>query len=225
MASTTDTPSSLDHVSYLKQALDLACKSPPKPTNFRVGALIVSPTPQPYIVSWGYTLELPGNTHAEQCCLAKLASHQGISEADVGAAIPAGSIIYSTMEPCGKRLSGASPCVQRIIDTRKNNPEAGIRKVYFGVREPGTFVGESQGCKMLTEAGIEWEHVPGLEEEILAVATTGHGQNEGEEIAEQSQTTGKNGIDDITEEDRQRQAALPRNPKKRMMEAVPPPPP
>lgn len=212
---------SMDHLSYLRQALDLARRSPPKPTNFRVGAILVSPLPKPYVVSWGYTLELPGNTHAEQCCLSKLAAHQQISEANVGAAIPHGSVLYSTLEPCGKRLSGNVHCVQRIIDTRRDKPEGGIRKVYFGVKEPGTFVGTSAGCQMLTDAGVEWEHLPGMEEEILAVATAGHADEANNRVREEP---AKNSIDDITEEERQRQAALPRNPKKRMMEEVPPPP-
>jgi pyrimidine deaminase RibD-like protein len=69
-------PSKSDHFSYLQQALDLARKSPPKPTNFCVGALIASYTlnGSSEILSTGYTLELPGNTHAEQCALSKLAS-------------------------------------------------------------------------------------------------------------------------------------------------------
>ena len=215
-------PPALDSLFYLKKALELARNCPPKPTNFRVGAILVSPHPKPYIVSWGYTLELPGNTHAEQCCLTKLASHQRIPEADVGAAIPIGSVLYSTLEPCGRRLSGNVPCVQRIIDTRRHNPEGGIRKVYFGVKEPGTFVGLSAGCQMLTDAGVEWEHVSGIEDDILAVATAGHGQQEEQDTVEPAESE-RRGIDDISEEERRRQMALPRNPKKRMMEEVPPP--
>lgn len=101
--------------------------------------------------------------------------------------------------------------MQRIIQTRSAGAGEGkgIRKVYFGVKEPGTFVGESEGCRMLTEAGVEWEVVTGLEEEILKVAKEGHGEGEEEK--------GTN-VDDISPEERRRQEQLPKNPKKRMME-------
>lgn len=89
--------------------------------------------------------------------------------------------------------------------------------MYFGVKEPGTFVGESEGCKMLTEAGVEWQLVSGLEKEILAVALAGH-ENKEEEMRMALGETETN-VDDISDEERKRQEQLPKNPKKRMMEA------
>ena len=122
--------------------------------------------------------------------------------------------LYTTIEPCGLRLSGSTPCVQRILFTRVGNPQGGVRKVIFGAREPGTFVQDSQSLKMLDDAGVAWEHVQGLDEEILRVAREGHVKSGDEKVAEQ----GRTGIDDISAEERRRQEALPRNPKKRMME-------
>jgi pyrimidine deaminase RibD-like protein len=266
----SSTPSSSDsntsaHWNYLQQCLSLARKSPPKPSNFRVGAMLVlrpdvpTVTRDDIVISTGYTLELPGNTHAEQCCLSKFATAHSVTEDCIGDILAAeyqnkqeereeekekkeekeldGSmrkrklLMYTTMEPCGKRLSGNTPCVQRIIQTRKSQAMGmvkGIDKVYFGVKEPGTFIAESQGCRLLSVAGIEWEHVPGLEEEILRVATAGHEARVEEAL--QPQLTEKSGtestsrnrhvtnIDDITPEERRRQEQLPRNPKKRMME-------
>ncbi|KAL2008642.1 hypothetical protein VTN00DRAFT_6836 [Thermoascus crustaceus] len=214
------------HLDYLKRCLALAEKSPPRPTNFRVGALLVhrrdngaDSTTDDTILSTGYTLELAGNTHAEQCCLSNYASVHSVPEERVGEVLPSEPgrklVMYVTMEPCGKRLSGNLPCVQRIIRTREGGRK-GIEKVYFGVKEPGTFVGESEGCKMLTAAGVEWEHVGGLEKEILAVATAGHEKRE-EEIKGAAEEVGTN-VDDIEEEERRRQEQMPRNPKKRMME-------
>lgn len=197
-----------DHKPHIFHALSLAKNSPPKPTNFRVGALLVDLSTNT-ILSTGYTLELPGNTHAEQCCLSKYAANKGVALHDVGQALPEeGAVMYVTMEPCGRRLSGKVSCVERIIWTRDAG-RRGIVKVYFGVKEPGTFVGESEGCKKLSEVGVEWEHVPGMEEEILAVATAGHGKEE-----EKQETN----VDNIGEEERRRQEQIPRNPKKRMME-------
>lgn len=213
---------STTNLTHLQTCLSLARKSPPKPTNFRVGALLLlrqsNNNEEDKILSTGYTLELPGNTHAEQCCLAKYASSHSLPEERVGEVLPPPPdstddkevVLYVTMEPCGKRLSGNLPCVQRIIQTRSSSAggKGGIRKVYFGVKEPGTFVGESEGCRMLSEAGVEWEVVGGLEEEILGVAKEGH---------ESKEEQGTN-VDDISPEERRRQEQLPRNPKKRMME-------
>ncbi|EED22395.1 DRAP deaminase, putative [Talaromyces stipitatus ATCC 10500] len=227
------TSSESSHLKYLRECLKLASKSPPRPTNFRVGAILILRPDTPddtssddKILSTGYTMELPGNTHAEQCCLSNYAATHGVYEEQVADAFPSQGerkgrkiLLYVTMEPCGIRLSGNTPCVHRIIQTRKRNDDSnnnnGIDKVYFGVKEPGTFVGESQGCKMLTEAGIEWEFVGGLENEILAVATAGHDKGNQKQEAEER---GSN-IEAISQEERERQAQLPKNPKKRMMDA------
>ncbi|KAJ6049825.1 hypothetical protein N7444_006541 [Penicillium canescens] len=191
------------HTAYIKKCLTLAEKSPPRPTNFRVGALLLSrkdndPTfSDDRILSTGYTMELAGNTHAEQCCFSNYAAVHNVPDDQVSTVLPAEPgrmlIMYVTMEPCGKRLSGNVPCAQRIARTTE---------------------GVERG--MLTEAGIEWEHVSGLEREILTVATAGHENGEEEVRA----TLGEKGtdIDDISPEERRRQEEAPRNPKKRMME-------
>lgn len=164
-----------DHLQYMRLALDQAQESPPKPSNFRVGALLVD-ADTGAILSRGYTLECEGNTHAEQCCLLKLAQAHGLPEERVGEALPSNTVIYTTMEPCNLRLSGNLPCVDRIIRTRGANGEQKIKKVHLGVKEPEKFVGENEGRKKLEEHGIECIHVPGLEERILSVATAGHEQ-------------------------------------------------
>jgi pyrimidine deaminase RibD-like protein len=219
----TPQPARETHLAHLAQALDLARLSPPKPTNFRVGCVIVSYGPDRpadgggQILSTGYTLELEGNTHAEQCALTKLARQHGLDdesrlhELDVLAA-ERNVTLYTTLEPCGLRLSGNKPCVERIIDTRRNG--AGVTKVIFGAREPGTFVQDSKSLQRLDEEGVPWEYLPGLEEEILNVAMEGHKKKQ-----EEQEKQGTN-VDDITPEEKKRQEALPRNPKKRMMETV-----
>lgn len=210
-------------INYLQQTIALAKNSPPKPSNFRVGCVIVSYATQAEegeILSTGHTLELPGNTHAEQCALAKLEQ----SHSDLGSILTAerNVVLYTSLEPCGKRLSGNLPCVQRIIATRFENPTGGIRKVVFGAKEPGTFVKDSQSCRLLTEAGIEWEYLPELEEEILKVAMEGHEQKK-DESANQTEKDSKP-VGKTTDAEAQAKAAAeaaPRNPKKRMMEAPP----
>ncbi|KAJ5647015.1 hypothetical protein N7490_003387 [Penicillium lividum] len=205
------------HRPYMRKCIVLASQSPPRPTNFRVGAILLSradndPTfSDDRILSTGYTMELQGNTHAEQCCLSNFAAVHNVSEDDVGSVLPIEEgrklIMYVTMEPCGKRLSGNAPCVERITRTRQGGRE-GIHKVYFGVKEPGTFVGESAGCRMLESAGVEWEYVEGFEREILRIAMAGH-ENSEEKVRE---ALGDKAGEGEGSED------APRNPKKRMME-------
>ncbi|KAG4434458.1 hypothetical protein IFR05_010068 [Cadophora sp. M221] len=158
----------LNHVEYMREALELARISPPKPTNYRVGALIVD-TKTDTVLATGYTLECEGNTHAEQSCFIKLAEAHNVAEDELGDILPEGAVLYTTVEPCFKRLSGNLPCVERII--RLGNA---IKTVYVGVKEPEKFVGENTGRKLLEDAGIEVVLVEGLETEILEVATAGH---------------------------------------------------
>ena len=157
----------------MQLALAEARKSPPKPSNFCVGAVLVSPSnvDNP-ILATGYTLELEGNTHAEQCCLSKIALQHGVPEKDVGRVLPLDCVLYTTMEPCALRLSGNMPCVERILST--HNHGKGIKRVCVGVLEPEKFVGENNGRKRLADAGVDVVQVKGMEEEILRVATAGH---------------------------------------------------
>jgi len=126
------------------------------------------------LLATGYTLECEGNTHAEQCCFIKLAAKYECSEDDLGHTMPEGVVLYTTMEPCNKRSAGNLPCVDRILKLSNKHGEQAITKVYVGVSEPETFVGVNEGRRKLENAGIKVIHVPGMEEEILAVATAGH---------------------------------------------------
>lgn len=172
---------STDDLLLLNHALTRARLSPPKPTNFRVGALLYSPSSNPQILTTGYTLESPGNTHAEQTCFLKFAathsipaSADGEAESRLGPFLPSDIVLYTTMEPCNKRSAGNLTCVERILRVRREDGGVAITRVVCGVREPEKFVGENEGRKRLEEAGIEVVHVGGLEEEILEVATAGH---------------------------------------------------
>jgi pyrimidine deaminase RibD-like protein len=169
------------HLQHLRLALSHALSSPPKPTNFRVGALLYSPSSTPPILTTGYTLEAPGNTHAEQCCFLKLGSlhaippsYDGSVEERLGPLLPEDVVLYTTMEPCNKRSAGNLTCVERILRLRREDGGVAVRKVVCGVREPEIFVGENEGRKRLEEAGVKVVHVDGLEREILEVATAGH---------------------------------------------------
>lgn len=157
-----------DHRAYMEYALSLARKSPPKPTNFCVGAVLIDQATNT-ILADGYTLELEGNTHAEQCCLLKLAQQHGVPEAQLKDVLPRSLALYTTVEPCSERLSGNLPCAERILRLAGT-----IEVVYVGVMEPKNFVQENTGRGRLERAGVRFEHVGGLEEEILRVAKAGH---------------------------------------------------
>jgi len=152
----------------MRLALSVATRSPPKPTNYRVGAVAVDPA-KDEVLATGFTLELPGNTHAEQCCIEKLARKYSVTTEYLSDALPDVVALYTTMEPCSLRLSGNTPCVDRIIAISNR-----IKIVYVGVREPETFVSDNSSYRKLFEAGIQVVHVKGLEDDILQVATAGH---------------------------------------------------
>ena len=174
------------HTAYMRQAFSLARLSPPKPSNYRVGAVLVGEDEEGgagQVIATGYTLECPGNTHAEQCCFIKLAEKYGVAEEDLAstlttAQLPRRLALYTTMEPCSFRLSGNLPCVQRVLRLAGSGQPSSTatRKitVYCGVTEPDTFVSKNTGRATLENAGVRVVHVPGLEEDILSVATAGH---------------------------------------------------
>lgn len=154
----------------LRYAITLATKSPPKPTNYRVGAVLVD-IQSGTVTSTGYTLELEGNTHAEQCAFSKLATRLGVDEGDGLAQAMEGKphALYTTMEPCVERLSGNKPCVERVLEQRN-----WVRRVVTGVVEPEDFVSGNDGRKKLIHGGMEVLHFSGLESLILSIARAGH---------------------------------------------------
>ena len=101
-------------------------------TAYSVGCVIVK---DGQVLGTGYSREMPGNTHAEQCALDK-----------VGPAAE-GADLYTTMEPCSLRLSGNLPCVQRVIAAK-------VRRVISAVSEPPDFVAECTGLQQLRDAGV-----------------------------------------------------------------------
>lgn len=166
---------------YMRLALQQARRSPPKPSNFCVGAVLVSPSSAEPVLATGYTLEMPGNTHAEQSAFLKLAGALSLGveagkdvEPELGRRLPLDTILYTTMEPCNKRSVGNLPCVDRVLRLQSGDGAPAVRRVCVGVPEPETFVGVNEGRKRLEDAGIEFVVVRGFEKEILETATSGH---------------------------------------------------
>lgn len=132
---------SREKLDLMKLALNEADKCLPLVTAFSVGCVITieallnekdrsTSQNQEITLSTGYSRELEGNTHAEQCALTKL-----ISNYDLLSTSPANSSakwngnvvgdidlnLYTTMEPCSERLSGQDPCVDRILKFNQEN--------------------------------------------------------------------------------------------------------
>lgn len=114
-----------DHCEAVTTAFSVGCviaaasASLEQPTEPLAGVDVL----EPHALFTGFSRELPGNTHAEECALEKLVrycgrtpemrSSQAVAQAAGNA--PLELIMYTTMEPCSERLSGNAPCVDRIL--------------------------------------------------------------------------------------------------------------
>ena len=98
------------------------------------------------ILSTGYSRELPGNTHAEECCFIKL-SNDSIPWKEC--------TLYTTMEPCSKRLSGKPACAGLVLERR-------VGRVVVGVAEPPHFV-VCEGIDMLRAGDVAVDRITSAE--------------------------------------------------------------
>lgn len=132
----------------LQLAVDLAHRCPLSSSAFSVGAVIVAATGD--IVATGYSREDGTDAHAEEVALAK-ASVDSLT----------GATLYSSLEPCGERVSRQAPCTALILAT-------GIERVVFALAEPPVFV-TGHGEEQLVEAGIKVIQLPELAPGVEAV--------------------------------------------------------
>jgi pyrimidine deaminase RibD-like protein len=130
---------------HLARAAQLGLECPSSEGSFSVGAVLTDGEGQE--ISTGYTRELGESWHAEQVALEK-AARAGID--------PAGGWMYSSLEPCGNRLSGKLPCTQRIIDAK-------LLRVIYAEKEPPIFV-TGVGRDVLRKQGVEIIKLDGFEE-------------------------------------------------------------
>ncbi len=121
------------HYGNMLDALRLADQCAPTSTAFCVGCVIaVAPSHASLVqharLADGYSRELEGNTHAEQNALTKIDTHYQhfvVAASSAGTRIEARELaldLYTTMEPCSERLSGAAPCVDRILAFNRSAP-------------------------------------------------------------------------------------------------------
>lgn len=132
----TDEPTTDEQ--WLRLALQLSRRCPKTNQSFAVGAVITDQSGK--LLATGYSLEWGASWHAEHVALEKAVR--------LGHSVQGGTV-YCTMEPCSIRLSGKTPCAQRIAD-------AGISRVVFILPEPPVFV-RCEGVQFLTDRGITVE--------------------------------------------------------------------
>jgi diaminohydroxyphosphoribosylaminopyrimidine deaminase/5-amino-6-(5-phosphoribosylamino)uracil reductase len=129
---------------WLTAAIELSRRSPPTPTNYAVGAVIVGSAGVP--LATGYTGEMGPRDHAEEVALAKVdpGTGPGLS----------GATMYSSLEPCTARTSKPGTCTDLIL-------AAGIRRVVIALREPLVFV-DCHGVETLRGHGVDVVEVTDL---------------------------------------------------------------
>jgi diaminohydroxyphosphoribosylaminopyrimidine deaminase / 5-amino-6-(5-phosphoribosylamino)uracil reductase len=131
----------VDHGRWMSRALDLAHRSLPSATAFRVGAVVVDDAGRE--IAHGYSRDLDPRVHAEESALLRVAGEPRL----------AGATLYSTLEPCTRRKARSRPtCTSLII-------AAGISRVVIAWREPDIFV-TCEGVVLLAAAGIEVVELP-----------------------------------------------------------------
>nr|WP_199486438.1 dCMP deaminase [Actinomadura logoneensis] len=134
-------PGASADTAWLALACDLAALCPPSATAFSVGAVVVAPDGTE--LARGHSRESGPHDHAEEAALVKLT-----------AAVPPGTTVYSSLEPCGARRSRPRPCAELIV-------AAGIGRVVYAWREPSLFV-EGTGDEYLRAHGVEVVELPAL---------------------------------------------------------------
>lgn len=172
------------HFARMLLALELASRCEPTTTAFSVGCVVARSSSdgseQPGdgdsrgVLTTGFSREMPGNTHAEEVALERLALRcvqvqrkQNISESDNQFL---DLDLYTTMEPCSNRLSKKAPCVERILEFNRDKYRlrmpAGhtvtlrIARVFQGVKEPEDFV-KCEGTRILNDSGIAVHSIEG----------------------------------------------------------------
>jgi diaminohydroxyphosphoribosylaminopyrimidine deaminase / 5-amino-6-(5-phosphoribosylamino)uracil reductase len=151
---------------WLREAIELSRRCPPADSAFSVGAVLVAADGS--VIATGYSRERDRRDHAEEVALAKAAEGAGVpgGEGLPGEGLPgdgglAGATMYTSLEPCCRRLSRPRSCAELIV-------AAGIRRVVLAWLEPPLFVPGGGGA-WLRERGVSVVEVPDLAAAARAV--------------------------------------------------------
>jgi 5-amino-6-(5-phosphoribosylamino)uracil reductase len=134
---------------FLRWAVELSRQSPPSPTAFSVGAVIVAADGE--VLATGFSREQQDHDHAEEVALRKIGPDPRLR----------GATVYSSLVPCGARASRPVTCVQHIV-------AAGLPRVVFAWREPRLFT-DGEGAEQLRAAGLTVVELPELADRAMSV--------------------------------------------------------
>ena len=146
-------PGGPDH-RFLRWAIELSRLCPPSNTAFSVGAVIVGVDGE--VLATGYSREQEDHDHAEEVAIRKLGGASGNPDPRLRYAT-----IYTSLVPCGARVSRPVTCVQHII-------ASGISQVVYAWREPPLFA-KGDGADQLRAAGVNVTEIPALAARAEAV--------------------------------------------------------
>jgi diaminohydroxyphosphoribosylaminopyrimidine deaminase / 5-amino-6-(5-phosphoribosylamino)uracil reductase len=135
---------------WLMEAIELSRLCPSSSSAFCVGAIIVACSGA--VIATGFSRQSDPQEHAEEFAL-KCASAAGTDLA--------GATLYSSLEPCLRRVSRPVPCSELIL-------ASGIRRVVIAWREPPLFQ-PGGGAPWLAERGTEVVELPELAARAMAV--------------------------------------------------------
>jgi diaminohydroxyphosphoribosylaminopyrimidine deaminase/5-amino-6-(5-phosphoribosylamino)uracil reductase len=142
-----------DDLSRLREAIELSRRCPPSDSAFSVGAVLVGAGGS--VLATGYSRERQPHDHAEEVALARAAD-----AAEVRAEL-AGATMYTSLEPCRRRLSRPRSCAELIV-------AAGVQRVVLAWIEPPLFV-PGGGAQWLTDCGVTVVQIPELAARARAV--------------------------------------------------------
>ena len=135
---------------WLAETIELSKRCTATNSAFCVGAIVVSGSGQ--MIAQGYSRRSDPRDHAEEGALADAAC----TGADL-----TGATLYTSLEPCLRRVSRPVPCAELIL-------RSGIRRVVFAWRETPIFQ-PGGGAAWLEERGITVIELPELAASARAV--------------------------------------------------------
>jgi diaminohydroxyphosphoribosylaminopyrimidine deaminase/5-amino-6-(5-phosphoribosylamino)uracil reductase len=154
-----------DDLARLREAIELSRRCPPSDSAFSVGAVLVGAGGG--VLATGYSREREPHDHAEEVALARAAEVGAVEvgavevgAVEVGAEL-AGATMYTSLEPCLRRLSRPRSCAELIV-------AAGVRRVVLAWIEPPLFV-PGGGAQWLTDRGVTVVQIPELAAQARAV--------------------------------------------------------
>jgi diaminohydroxyphosphoribosylaminopyrimidine deaminase / 5-amino-6-(5-phosphoribosylamino)uracil reductase len=156
-----------DDLSWLREAVELSRRCPPSASAFSVGAILVGSGGT--VLATGYSREREPHDHAEEVTLARVAEASG-DGGILGGGVQgggaqggglAGATMYTSLEPCRRRLSRSRSCSELIV-------AAGLQRVVLAWIEPPLFV-PGGGAQWLADHGVTVIQIPGLAAEARAV--------------------------------------------------------